>query len=178
MIDLEPFCDPDQRRLGIGKPRLVDGMVCATNGRMLVRCQPEQAEPFEPAEGRFPNTADVMEGIADVAEWEQVAVADCEVCGNTGFTTGECGRCFGRGDHYCDECGNEGPCNRCDGRGTEQTRCVCNGSHEVAGIVIPAQRMYLVNTLPGVMWQTAAAEFKAFFRFAHGDGAVSGMSRT
>jgi hypothetical protein len=165
LIDLSPFCDPEARRWDLAAPRLVDGMVVATDGRILIRCQPEKAVPFETNDGRFPKIADIMENISGVSQWGHVAIAPCDVCQNAGVLTTKC-NCVG-------------DCSECDMKGERHELCECSGRHSIGEFPLRSQHAYLVGALPGVEWQLSTEWQREdlmpvlYFRFLHGDGAVT-----
>jgi hypothetical protein len=155
LIDLSPFCDQESLRYAIGAPRLVDGMACATDGKILIRCQPEKAMPFAPQDGSFPKLDDIMEGISRVSRWGRVEVAPCDVCQNAGVLITKC-NCEG-------DCGE-----------VRHEPCECSGTHRVGEFPLRPRHAYLVDALPGAVWQLdEPASRVLYFRFAHGDGAVT-----
>lgn len=174
-IDLQAFCYPEtNQRYALSKPRLLDGMACATDGRMLIRCKPEFAEPFEPAEGKFPNVSDVMTEI-DSCTFAPVEIPVCKSCDNKPIKMIECSECYGEGRAVCSHCEHEDECWECEGTGKEQWICPkCRDSIVISGRTLAGRLVYPVASLPGVVWeQDERGSTKGlYFKFDHGDGAV------
>jgi hypothetical protein len=160
LIDLSPFCDSETTRYALSAPQRVGDMVVATDGRILIRCQPDKALPFEPADGRFPKVDPIMESISGVSQWGHVEIAPCGVCQNAGVLTTKC------------NC--EGDCGECDMKGERHEPCECSGTHHIGEFPLRPQHAYLVGALPDAVWQMDKPSSDVlYFRFAYGDGAVT-----
>lgn len=174
LIDLSPFCDPESQRYALGAPRLVGAMVCATDGRILIRCRPDKAVPFEPQHGRFPKVDDIIGAISDVTKWGRVEIAPCDQCSSTGFVMTECKQCRGAGHDYCPACERDGDCAACDGEGESHEPCACSGTHRIGDFRLRPEHAYLVDSLPDVEWQLdARTGGNLYFRFTFGDGVIT-----
>src|SRR5688572_19981578 len=95
-IDMTKFCDPDMNR--VQSPwKIGDSEVAATDGRILVVVNAEQAEPFEPAEGqRPPNIKFLTEMLSSVTEWLSMPEPEpCDDCHNSGVIQKFCTECSG-----------------------------------------------------------------------------------
>lgn len=172
-IDLQPFCDCESSRYAIQKPRHIGGKACATNGRVLIRCDHAKAKHFDPEEGKFPRVDDVMLTIDQIDRWGKVYLEPCKACKNTGFVSLECDRCYGSGNHFCALCERDGECEACHGEGVRRKRCGCDGSHVIGEVVINSDLAFLIDSLPDVEWQLSKSQTLLYFRFAFGDGAVA-----
>jgi len=175
-IDLIPFCDTYNTRYAINTPRIIDGQAYATDCRVLIRCDPSHANDFTGEDGKFPKVQSFMEKIAQVKKWGLVEVESCNHCNSKGTITSQCDVCDSLGNYTCPTCEHEQECFECDGNGNVTKDCQCR-ERTIGKVMLAAKYLYLVDHLPGVEWQLDAKQADpVFFRFAHGDGALMGIS--
>lgn len=180
MIDMEPFCDPDDVRLR--SPWNEGGFSYATDRAIIVRV-PTNVPDSPPLDGLGRPNAHVnalftsqWKDDSDFVPWPHEQCPMCETCSGSGFmhTTGTCGECGGSGSVECQCCGSDTTCEQCEGDGIVENHpaCACldgftmelNESNHIS-----AKYVRLISTLPGVKYRNE--DNKILFRFdGYGQG--------
>lgn len=178
-IDLMPFCDPDpDRRYALQKPWREGEQVVATDGKILISCDPSAyVGELAEAEGRRPQKCwEILSPASKVTQWNQLPeYPGCTTCDGAGEFTKRCPHCHGAGEHRC-ECGHEHDCDFCEEKGetTEQCEaCECTfGTRRIARRL--ANKLL---PLPQTEWGVVTDDPQdiVFFRFVGGIGAVMPM---
>lgn len=158
------FLSDSPSRYGINKYHWMDGYLCATDGRVLIRYKMDHKPVVEYAEG-YPDVNSVLSGLKP---GEEISLIDlckgetvkCEECGGTGRNSVICPECEGDGSSSCPTCGHEKNCERCHGDGHIPGVDICrfcggskktydnyeiNNNHGIAGKYI-----ILLSALPDV----------------------------
>jgi hypothetical protein len=142
---LKPFCDETASMYSLEKPFISEGMLCATDGAILVAIPSDGDADSVNAGRKIPKRVSECLGIPNGAVWNPwpepdtiEGVACCLTCKGDkrvgeschqceGEGTVECEECLGDGCSECPHCGNEGDCEECRGEG--DVKCaLCDGT--------------------------------------------------
>jgi len=168
------FASKDMDRLILTKPRLVDGMIVATDGRVMIEVPDIEVNFFDPApiDGKFPNyrimftpelgheavpiRAPVIQGTREEHSHE------CEICAGTkthGFSCEVCDHMHENHMVGCDDCGGTGKI-----LDYFAWRATCEGSETgLGGLYVE-----MILQLPNVRWFKSAGESSPY-PFTFGD---------
>jgi len=163
-IPIEQFYDPDC--VGLRSPWIVNGKVAASNGGILILCDPAAVSAFAPIPPDFkpPELTRAMKGWECIRKWRSLPDWEtCPKCGTSGRVT----------------------CPVCEGTGLDAEGCKCSGC-KAAGtlkcgclVKIDNRRLFrdhamLLRLLPDCAWAPngTSANGSLFLRFTGGRGVI------
>jgi hypothetical protein len=163
---IQLFATTDETRYILTRPRIIDGKVVATDGRILVEVPESEVsiDELEVLDGNYPDYLKVLEPQIPVNP-EPLALP--ELPKEPAKVT--CCECRGSGEFVCNcpDCCEDHPCELCDGEGSYSDRS--KWRLETPEIHLGGYYVAKAIQLPSLQWFKPAVEGgPAYFTFGNG----------